>query len=239
MRRPPFGLMAAFSALLLVSAVPSSARAQYTPRPHRETNANRRARIQREINDTYTHRMEYSGGGGFLRFRSGQYLQRNNEITFYSSLNYLLNPKLGIMGDVHGAFGNARIGNNPFNLAQDPQISQYIFTAGPSYRFFAQRRIALTAFGTGGVAIGNFAGGDKLVPPDLLGIWSTTLKPAFTAGVAFDYNFYPNLAARITPTYIGTTFDGAPVNGVQTVHGTVQNNVGLNVGIVYRFHRLK
>ena len=230
MRRLPFGFLAAFSALLLVSAVPSSARAQYAPRPRRETNANRRARIQREIDDTYSHRMEYSGGGGFMRFRSGQYLQRNNEITFYSSLNYLLNPKLGIMGDVHGAFGSARIGNNTFNLAQNPQISQYIFT---------QRRIALTAFGTGGVAIGNFAGGSKGIPPDLLGMWSTTLKPAFTAGVAFDYNFYPNLAARITPTYIGTTFDGAPVAGVQTVHGTVQNNVGLNVGIVYRFHRLK
>lgn len=239
MRRLPFGLTAALSALLLVLASPLALRAQYTPRPRRETSANRRARIQREINETYAHRFEYSGGGGYLRFRSGEYLQRNNEITFYSSLNYLLNTKLGIMGDVHGAYGNAKIGNNVFNLAQNPQVSQYTFTAGPSYRFFAQRRIALTAFGTGGVVLGNFAGGDKAIPPDLLGMWSTTLRPAFTAGIAFDYNFYPNLAARITPTYIGTTFDGAPVNGVQTVHGTLQNNVGFNIGIVYRFNHIR
>ncbi len=237
MRRFTFGLSAAL--LLLASLAPLAARAQYAPRPRRETTATRRARLQREINETYSHRLEYSGGGGYLRFRSGQYLRRNNEITFYSSLNYFLSashPRLGVMGEVEGAFGSAKIGNNPFNLAQNPKISQYIFTGGPSFRLIAQRRIALSVFGTGGVALGNFAGGDKAIPPDLLGLWSTTLRPAFTAGVTLDYNFYPNLAARITPTYIGTTFDGAPVNGVQTVHGTLQNNVGFNIGIVYRFH---
>ena len=209
--------------------------AAQTRRTRRETNANRRARIAREIAETYSHRHEISGGGGFLRFRSGEFLQKNNEVTFYGNETYFLNPKLGILGDVHGAFGSAKIGNNQFGLL-DPKISQYVFSAGPSYRFYRDRKIAASVFGTGGVALANFAGGTKGFFPDRLGLWSTTLRPAFTAGVNFDYNFFPNLAGRVTPTYIGTTFDGAaPAGGVQTVHGTVQNNLGINFGLVYRF----
>ncbi len=236
MRRFPFGWKAAAFALPLVAlAAPLAARAQSSSRTRRETNANRRARIAREVAETYAHRYEFSGGGGYLRFHTGEYLRKSNEITFYGSLNYLLSPKLGVLADVHGAFGNAKIENNIYNLPGNPQVSEYTFTAGPSYRFFAQRRVAVTAFGTGGIALGNFAGSTKGIFPDRLGIWSTTTRPVMTAGVSFDYNFFPNLAARITPTYIGTFFDGAPINGVQTVHGTVQNNLGFNIGIVYRF----
>ena len=240
MRRFSFDHKAALSALL-VSALtaPLAAHAQSPLRTRRETSANRRARLAREIAETYAHRYEFSGGGGLLRFRSGEYLRKSSEITFYGNINYLLNAKLGVLADVHGAFGNAKIGNNDFNLALNPQISQYTFTAGPSYRFLAQRRVAMSVFATGGMALGNFAGGSKGFFPDRLGIWSTTTVPVITGGVSFDYNFYPNLAARITPTYIGTFFDGAaPSDGVQTVHGTVQNNLGFNIGVVYRFgHR--
>ncbi|MGA8939230.1 MAG: hypothetical protein WB439_08700, partial [Acidobacteriaceae bacterium] len=48
---------------------------------HHETNATRLARIHRTIEDTYSHRFEIIGGGGYLRFRSGDYTRRNNEIT--------------------------------------------------------------------------------------------------------------------------------------------------------------
>ena len=234
-----FGWKASGTVALLAAVVASPLAAQIRSRTRRETNANRRARIAREIAETYAHRNEFSGGGGFLRFRSGEFLQKNNEITFYANETYFLNPKLGILGDVHGAFGNAKLGNNAPNL-QNPQISQYTFTAGPVYRFYRGRKISGSVFGTGGVALGNFAGGIKGFSPDYVGLWSTTLRPAFTAGVNLDYNFFPNLAGRITPTYIGTTFDGAPQpSGVQTVHGSVQNNLGINFGIVYRFGRLR
>ena len=226
--------------LLLLSLVPSSADAQSRRpiRSRRETNANRRARIEREVLDTYSHRLEIAGGGGYLRFRSGESLQKNNEVTFFGSTTYFLNPKLGILGDVHGAYGNAKIGNNIFNLP-NPQISEYTFTAGPAYRFYATRKTAATVFGTGGIGYGKFASGSKDIPPDLLGIWSTPWRAAFTAGVNFDYNFYPNLAIRIAPTYIGTTFDGQTTDGSQRVHGSLQNNVGFNIGIVYRIGRQK
>lgn len=232
--------MRGFSSRSMAFAVPvvlfftlaaSSAGAQ-VKRVRRESNANRRARIAREIQDTYTHRWEVSGGGGYLRFRPGEYLRKNNEVTFFGNASYFLNPKLGILADAHGAYGNAKIGNTDFNLP-NPQISQYTFTAGPEYRFYADRKIAATAFVTAGIGYGKFASGSKNIPPDSLGIWSTPWRAAFTAGVNLDYNFYPNLAVRIAPTYIGTTFSG------QTISGTVQNNLGVNIGLVYRFGRQK
>jgi len=86
--------------------------AQVTHRTRRESSANRKARIARTIAETYSHRWEVGGGGGYLRFQSGSILQKNNEVTFWMTGTYFLNPKLGIIGDVRGAYGNAKIGNN-------------------------------------------------------------------------------------------------------------------------------
>ena len=205
--------------------------AQAPRRSRRESTATRRARIERTVSETYTHRHEVSGGGGFLRFRAGEQIKKNNEVTFYLNDTYYLNRKLGIVGDVHGGYGNAKIGNTIYNIP-NPQISEYTFTGGPSYRFYATQKYAVSAFGTGGVARGNFSGGSKAIPSTLIGIWQDAWRPAFTAGVNFDYNFYPNLAARVTPTYIGTTFTSPQ-------GGTIQNNLGINFGVVYRFGRQK
>jgi hypothetical protein len=70
-----------------------------------ETNATRMARVQRTIEDTYSHRYEVTGGGGFLRFRSGDYTKKNNEVSWATSLNYYLGPKLALVGDARGSFG--------------------------------------------------------------------------------------------------------------------------------------
>ena len=214
--------------LVIAASVAPSSEAQTARRVRRESSANRKARIQRTIEETYSHRQEVSGGGGLLRFRPGQYLRRSNEVTFYlNDTYYLNNNKLGVMADVHGAYGNAQIGNTIYNIP-DPQISEYIFSAGPSYRFYAKQRTAASAFVTGGVGYGKFDTGSKGIPPTLVGIWPAEWRPAFTAGVNLDYNFYPNLAARLTPTYVGTTFGG-----------TVENSLGFNIGLVYRFGHMK
>ncbi len=206
-----------------------SAEAQAPRHGRRESTAVRKARIQRIIEETYGFRNELSGGGGYLRFRAGELIKKNNEVTFYLNDTYFLNPKLGIVADVHGGYGNAKIGNTIYNIP-NPQISEYTFTGGPSYRFYAKQRYAMSVFGTGGIARGNFSGGSKAIPSTLIGIWQDGWRPAFTAGVNFDYNFYPNLAGRVTPTYIGTTFTGPQ-------GGTIQNNLGINFGVVYRFGR--
>jgi hypothetical protein len=62
-----------------------------------------------------------------------------------------------------------------------------------------------------------------------LGLWpSTSARPAFSLGGSLDLNLYPNLAFRITPSYTATTFGGS-----------VENNAGFEMGVVYRFGRQK
>lgn len=206
-------------------------------RPRRESNANRKARIERTIQETYSHRYEIFGGGGFLRFRSGELTQRNSEVTWATSGTYFLNPKLGITADIRGAYGNAKVGNTIYNIA-NPLITEYTFMGGASYRFRAKQKYAITGNVLAGYALGNFDGGSKAIPATNLGLWATAGRPAFSAGVSLDYNFYPNLALRVTPTYVGTTFTGIDQTTGKS-NGTLQNNVGVNAGIVYRFGKIK
>jgi hypothetical protein len=192
----------------------------------RETNATRLARIQRNIQETYTHRYEVIGGGGYLRFRSGEYTKKNNEVSWATAFNYYLNPKLAIVGDARGSFGNAHaLLDNQYGV-YTPQINEYTFMGGGSYRFYRKEKIALSVQALGGVGDGIFSSGAKGLIGTQIGLWPDGFKPAFSFGVAGDYNIQPNLAIRITPTYVGTTFGS-----------TVQNNVGLNFGILYRFGR--
>lgn len=217
------GLLSAHSAQAQTQAQRRQKRAR------RETNSSRQARIRRTIEDTYSHPWEIVGGGGFLRWTSGANTQKNNEISWLAGANYFLTPKLAIVGDVQGSFGKAHpIRFNP-NVAviPDPQINEYFFTGGANYRFYAKEKVALSAQATGGVAWGIFSSGSPYsYSAEQVGLWQDGFRPAFTIAVNADYNFYPNLAVRISPTYIGTTFGGQ-----------LQNNVGFNAGIVYRFGR--
>jgi hypothetical protein len=239
--------MKGFAAVMLVAAVmvaTATGSAQSTRRQRRETNANRQARIQRTINETYTHRYEVFGGGGFLRFRSGEYLKRNNEITWATSGTYFLNPKLGITADVRGSYGNAKI-PNVFALNGDfnPLINEYMFSGGPTYRIYMKEKYAVSAVVTGGIALGNFSGGNKGVPSQTVGMWYSNNRPVITAGLNLDYNFFPNLAFRVTPAFVGTTFQGTTATGPLATGGTstggFQPDLGFNAGFVYRFGRIK
>ncbi|QNI36548.1 porin family protein [Edaphobacter albus] len=217
---------AAALAAVFVASGASSLQAQFFPHPRRETNANRRARIERTIQDTYSHKWEVGGGGGYLRFRSGELLQKNNEVTFFLSGTRFFDPKFGIVGDVRGAYGHAKVGNTIYNI-NNPQISQYTFMGGPLYRFYRGEKFGVSVFGTAGAGIGKFDSGSKGIPAQNLGLWPSETRAVFSAGANLDYNFYPNLAFRITPTYLGSTWGG-----------TVQNNLGVNLGVVYRFGRI-
>ena len=220
------------AALLFAAFASSSALAQSTRKAGRETNANRKARIARQIAETYTHRWEVAGGGGYLRFRSGQFTQKNSEIAFWLNTTYYFNQKLGLTGELRGAYGNAKPlqGQNQFaSLVGRPQISEYPFLVGPTYRFHLRQKTALSAFALGGTAIGKFDGDSTGHTAADLGFWpSTSARPAFSLGGSLDLNLYPNLAFRITPSYTATTFGGS-----------LQNNAGFEMGLVYRFGRQK
>ncbi len=188
--------------------------------------ANRQARVARNIQETYSHRWEVAGGGGFLRFREGQYLQKISQINFFTTANYYLNPQLSIAADVRGMYGNGNIPNVfALNGVYSPQISEYTFMAGPQYRFLVREKYAVSAAATAGVGLSKFGGDAKGLQSQDLGLWpDSNSRPAFSLSLIGDYNLYNNLAFRVQPTYLGTTFGG-----------TVQNNLGVELGFVYRF----
>ena len=220
---------AAFAVLIVALMASFTASAQSIRRPRRESTANRKARIARTIEETYGHRWEAAGGGGYMRFRSGPNLRQNNEVSFWADTLYSLSPKLGILGTIQGSYGNAKIGNvlpcSPgCSLSFNPQISEYAFMAGPSYRLVRKEKYSVSGFVQGGLDLGKFAGGSKSLTAADIGVWTGDFAPAFSAGVNLDYNFDPSFAFRVTPMYLGTIFDS-----------TLQNSKALNVGFVYRF----
>lgn len=218
----------ALAGAVLIAAASSPAAAQITYQRH-ETNASRAARIQRTIHDTYSHRWEVFGGGGYLRFRSGEITQKNNEITWAAQANYFLSPKVAIVGDARGLFGNGKPVRGAFiTQAPNPQINEYTFTGGIGYRFYEKEKLALGVQALGGVASGNFSGGAKGLSYVQTGFWQDAWRPAFIGTFNLDYNLFPNLALRVQPTYVGTTFTSPS-------GGSLQNNLGMNAGIVYRF----
>ena len=229
--------MFAVSAGLLAGSAATAAAQSRTAiakrRARRESNASRQARIARTIENTYSHQWEVMGGGGYLRWKSGEYTRRNNEVSWAAQGNYFLNPRLSIVADAQGSFGHAKplLGVNNNNIqAPSPQINEYFFTGGGNYRFYRKEKLALSAQGTGGVAWGIFSGGAKGLSGTDLGLWNDGFRPAFTVALDVDYNVYPNLALRFAPTYVGTVFSSPS-------GGSFQSNLGFNAGIVYRFGR--
>lgn len=213
---------------LLAGGLSSSDAQVKQRRARRETNASRQARIARTVAATYGNRWEIFGGGGYLRWHSGQYTKKNNEVSWAAAVNYYLDPKLAIVGDARGSFGYAHaLINNQFGV-YNPQINEYTFMGGVSYRFYRAEKVSISGQALGGVAWGIFSGGAKGLQGTQLGLWSDGFRPAFSLGVSADYNVFPNLAFRVTPTYVGTTF-------TSPTGGSLQNNLGLNAGVIYRF----
>jgi hypothetical protein len=113
-----------------------------------------------------------------------------------------------------------------------------MFMGGASYRFYRKEKVALSAQALGGIGWGIFSGGSKAIPATDLGLWSDGTRPAFSLGISADFNIQPTLAIRFTPTYVATTFRSGPdASGVTPPSPSVQNNIGFNVGVVYRFGR--
>ena len=247
----------------IVTQTQSRKRKQESHARH-ETNATRLARVARTTEDTYSHRYEIVGGGGYLRFRSGDFTRKNNEISWATAFNYYLNHKFALVGDARGSFGDAHQ-QQPLQFPNitRPQINEYTFLGGVSYRFVTKEKFAVSVQGLAGEGWGIFSGGAKGLTGNELGLWNDGFRPAFSLGVSADYNIEPNLAIRCTPTWVGTTFAGTQTqvgtitnstitvnpNGTTTTTYTTtpvyngatgnsfQNNIGFNIGIIYRFGR--
>ncbi|MGA8938515.1 MAG: hypothetical protein WB439_05045, partial [Acidobacteriaceae bacterium] len=149
-----------------------------------------------------------------------------------TALNYYLNRRLAVVGDARGSFGDAHALINNADGVYKPQINEYTFMGGVSYRFYEKEKFDASVEGLGGTGWGIFSGGSKGFPANspVIGLWNSGMRPAFSAGINLDYNLYPNLAIRFSPTWVGTNFVGASGS-------TLQSNIGFNMGVVYRFGR--
>jgi hypothetical protein len=210
--------------LAVLALVPVAGAQVAKKRARRESNSARKARIERTIEQTYGYKYEVFGGGGYMRFKSGDFTKKNNEVTWQASASYALSPKVAVVADARGMFGDAHALINNIYGVYRPSINEYTFMGGGSYRFYRKEKVAVSAQALGGVAWGLFNGGSRTIPDTALGLWPTGWKPVFSVGVSADYNFYPNLAFRVTPNLVETTFGGG-----------LQSNPGVNMGVVYRF----
>jgi hypothetical protein len=227
---PALRALTTTAAFFLISSVAAAQVAPAGTAGIRRRNASRQARIARNIQDSYSHRWEIAGGGGFERFRTGQDLQKISQVNFFVAPSYHLNPKWAVVADFRGNYGSANIPNVFVkNGVFSPQISEYTVTVGPQYRFYAKEKYSLSANAGVGVGLSKFGGDAKGLPSQDLGMWpDSNAKVAFAVSLIGDYNIYNNFAFRVQPTYLGTTWGD-----------TVQNSLGVEAGFVYRFGRQK
>jgi hypothetical protein len=188
--------------------------------------ARRLQRTQRIIQDTYSHKFEVYGGGGYTRFRPGQSLQHINEAAWNGGFTDYLWGRLGLTADLRGYYGTAFIYPNQYNIFK-PAISQYTFLGGPQYRVVRREHYTVGVQGLIGGARGNFNANSAGQPGVQVGMWSGGTTFSAAIGVPIDYNIAPNLAWRIQPGYWLTTFGST----------TQVKNLGFTSGLVFRFGR--
>ncbi len=188
-------------------------------------NARRKVRIRQIIQETYSHKYELNFGGGSLRFTPGGSLQRINEAGWIVDLTDYFHGDLGVSADFRGYYGTAYTGTNPYSVF-NPSISQYTFMGGPRYRFFKGQHWGWTAEALAGAGHGNFGTGTHGLPPQLVGLYTDSTVLNFLGGVSADWNLSPSVAFRFSANEIITNYGSS-----------FQENLGGNMGIVYRFGR--
>lgn len=205
-------------------------RVQVLREAQRRVKARRERRVRQIIADTYSHKYEVYFGGGYLRFRPGHSLQKNSEGGWNAGLTDYLRGKLGVTADFRGYYGTA-FTNSPggFEYQQfAPSISQYTFMAGPQYRFFEGQHWGWDAYVLAGVGHGNFGTGTGGLPENLIGLYSDSNALNVSPGATVVYNLGPGLAFRLSSTYLMSRYGG-----------DTQNNLGFELGMLYRFGRQK
>ncbi|HTZ59599.1 MAG TPA: hypothetical protein VMB49_15935 [Acidobacteriaceae bacterium] len=188
--------------------------------------ARREQRTERIIQDTYSHKFEIYGGGGYTRFRPGESLQHINESAWNGGFTYYRWGRLGLTADLRGYYGTAFTYPGPYNIFK-PSISQYSFMGGPQYRIVRREHWAIGVQGLVGGSRGNFNANTAGLPGTAVGMWSNGTNLSAAVGVPIDYNIAPSLAFRIQPGYWLTTFSDT----------TQIKNLGFTTGLVVRFGR--
>jgi len=200
-------------------------RAEVLRQAQERVRARRRIRVEQIIQDTYTHKYEVYGGGGYLRFTPGPDLQHLNEASWNAGFTDYVRGKIGVTADFRGYYGTAFTYVNQYQVFS-PSISQYTFMAGPQVRLLERLHWGISGNILAGAGHGNFSTNTGGLPGTLIGLYPDGTVFNLSAGVPIDYNLGPTFAIRITPNYLMSRY------GSET-----QNNLGWNAGVVWRFGR--
>jgi hypothetical protein len=185
--------------------------------------ARREQRRAAAIHEVYDHLYEIYVGAGYLRFTPGATLQRVNEYDWNVGFTRYFNERLGATIDGRGYYGTPFIEPNLSGITK-PAISQYGALIGPTYRFYLQPKYSISGRVMAGYAQGNFTGDTNGFGSAVLGLYPDGGTFAVTGSIFGEYNLTPNLGFRVAPEYYLTGFGSKE-----------QNNLGYNIGIVYRF----
>ena len=174
------------AAALLIAAVVASAatslEAQSAHRTRRESNANRKARIERTIQDTYSHKWEVGGGGGYLRFRSGEYLQTEQRSHLLAYRNPLPQPEAGHHRWRRRSLRQRQGRQHDLQHPESADLPVHLHGRPQLPRLRLKEKYAVSIFGTVGAGIGKFDSGSKGIPAQNLGMWPSETRAVFSAG---------------------------------------------------------
>ena len=190
--------------------------------------ARREKRRADAIHEAYAHRYEVYFGMGYLRFEPGKTLERAHEYAWDTGVTRYLSDRLGITADARGYFGSAYVYDNVVtnSAITNAEVSQYLFMAGPTYRFYALPKFSVSARVMGGMAYGHFSGdtSGNTQLSTALGLWPDSTVFAGSAAVICEYNLTPRVGVRVTPEFNPTGFGSS-----------FQKSLGFSGSIAYRF----
>lgn len=197
-------------------------------------------RLEQQIQENYSHKYDVYLGMGYLRFHPGVNLQKINERAWVMSFSRWYTQKWGVSVEGRGEYGTAYTGPNAAVFGTFlPEIYQYTGLVGANYRFYRRPKIGATVRLAAGPSHGNFDGDahgitSKDFNENGIGLYATSTKIVGDLSIPVDVTVTPGLAIRITPEYMLTPF--AVTSAYTGNKGTqLQNNLGFNMGIVYRF----
>jgi hypothetical protein len=197
-------------------------------------------RMEQQIQENYSRKYEFYGGIGYMRFRPGANLQKVSERVWVGSLTKWYTQKWGITGEWRYSHGVSYTGpEGAYFGFFNPEVYQHTYLAGGNYRFYRRPKIGATARVAVGVMDGSFDTGSNGISSARLnsqgiGMYASATKFAMNLSVPVDFTVTPSVAIRVTPDYLLTPFSVTsqyPGNaGTQ-----LQNSLGFNLGVVYRF----
>jgi hypothetical protein len=183
----------------------------------------------------YNYRYEVAGDFAYTHFNAGPNLLQGANLGGLSIDGArFFTKKWAAAGSVRGYLGTTGVApNEETNSAgqrseiRGPFVAQYMFMAGPEYRWVSNAHASLTLHALFGGAYGDFDHSIAPATTQELGLFSNQVAFGSAIGGAIDLNRSARWAFRIQPEATLTDYGSAGLH----------EQVAISVGVVYRLGR--